>query len=113
MPGLGAEVDVRCGASGRHQERVACVQGEGGLVLDHHLHGAGEDVADLLAGVLVPAGLDAGGDLGEHLDDLASGDRGCVVLEFGALEFRGERIDRLVGRIRLPPARLLPRQRLP
>jgi hypothetical protein len=39
--------------SGWHQEGVAFVEGERGLVLDLHLDGAGEDVAGLLAEMLV------------------------------------------------------------
>src|SRR3954451_14346657 len=76
--------------SRRNEERVAGVQRQRGPVLDHHLHGSGEDVADLLTGMRVPARLDPGRDLGEHLDDLPAGDRGCAVLELGPLEFSGE-----------------------
>ena len=79
----------------RDQEPVAGVQGEGGLALDLHAHGPGDDVADLLAGVLMPARLDAGRDLGQHLDDLPAGDRGRRVLELGALELAGEVVARL------------------
>ena len=77
-----------------------------GFPSNHHLDRAGEDVADLLAGMLMPARLDTGGDLGEHLDDLASGNRGRGVLELGPLEFLGELVDRLLVRSiagRLPP----------
>src|ERR1700749_2105640 len=54
----------------RHQEAIPLVQGQRGLALDAHLDGAGEDVPDLLAGMLVPARLDAGWDLGQNLPDL-------------------------------------------
>jgi len=39
-----------CGA-GRHEEEATGAQGEGGLALDHHLDGPGEDVPDLLTGM--------------------------------------------------------------
>jgi hypothetical protein len=61
-----------------------CVQGEGGLALDPHLHCPGEDAPDLLSRMGVPARLHAGRDLSEHLHDLASGNRGWAVLELGA-----------------------------
>ena len=47
---------VRC--AGWHQERVASVQGEGRLPLDHHLHCPREDVPDFFTWMDVPAGLD-------------------------------------------------------
>ena len=65
---------------GRDEEGIARVQREGRTVLDPHLDGAGQDVPDFLTGVHVPAGLDAGRDLGEHLDDLAPGNGGRQVL---------------------------------
>jgi hypothetical protein len=66
-------------------------RGEGGLVSDHHRDGPGRDVADPLAGVGVPAGLDPGRNLGEHLHDLPSRDGGRAMLDLGALEPAGER----------------------
>jgi hypothetical protein len=58
-----------------------------------HLHGPGEDVADLFARMLVPARLDAGRDLGQHLHDLPAGNRRGLVLDLGALELARERVD--------------------
>jgi hypothetical protein len=46
------------------------VQNEDGLPLDHHLHRPGEDLADFLTRMHVPARLDAGWDLDTHLHDL-------------------------------------------
>ena len=48
-------------------------------------------------GMDVPAGLDAAGNLGEHLDDLPSGNRRCLVLELGPLEPGRECVGRLRG----------------
>jgi pimeloyl-ACP methyl ester carboxylesterase len=58
--------DEERGARGQEQRRSA---------LDHHPHRSRDDVPHLLARVDVPAGLDAGRDLGQHLNDLAAGDR--------------------------------------
>ena len=63
-----------CGVRGWHKERVASVQGEGSLPLDHHLHCPREDVSDFFTCMDVPAGLDAAGNLGEHLHDLSARD---------------------------------------
>src|SRR4051794_8916888 len=68
------------------------------LPLDLHLHRPGEDVSHLLAGMHVPARLDPGRDLGEHLDHLPAGDRQRAALELGALELAGKRVGRRVGR---------------
>jgi hypothetical protein len=37
----------------RDEEAVTDLQGERGGILDHHLHGPGEDVPDLLARMLI------------------------------------------------------------
>src|SRR5256886_16265030 len=95
-PRLGTNVQRVVRRAGWHEEGVTGVQGEGGLPLDHHLHRPGEDVANLLTRMHVPARLDAGWDLGEHLHDLPSGNRGWAVLELGALELPRERVDRLL-----------------
>src|SRR5450755_2656692 len=49
--------------TGRHEEGVTGMQGERRLPLDSHLHRPGEDVADLLTWMHVPARLDADWDL--------------------------------------------------
>jgi hypothetical protein len=83
---------------------IAGVQRERWLSLDPHLDGTGEDVADLFARVHVPARLDAGRDLREHLHDLAAGNRGGAALELGALERPRQRIGGSgVGRHDRPP----------
>ena len=51
---VGTDVEGVVRQPGRHEESVTGVQGEGGLVLDHHLDRPGHDVADLLAGMDVP-----------------------------------------------------------
>ena len=79
-----------CGVRGGMRNASPALQGQRGPVLDLHPHRPGDDVADLLAGVRVPAGRDAGRDLGEHLDDVPAGDRGGDVLDLGALERAGE-----------------------
>src|SRR3954453_3558269 len=88
--GAGAEVERVVWCARRDQERIAGAQRERVAPLDIHPHRAGEDVADLLAGMHVPARRDALRDLGEDLHDLPAGDRGCAVLELGALELAGE-----------------------
>ena len=47
----------------------------------------GDDEADLFAGMDVPARLDAARDLGDHLHDLAPGNRRRLVLDLRALSF--------------------------
>src|SRR3954447_400981 len=59
----------------RDEEALARVQEELGPP-DLHPHRPGDDVADLLAGMLMPPRLDPGGDLGERLHDLPAGDGG-------------------------------------
>src|SRR5947209_18785403 len=87
-PRLGTNVQCVVRRAGWYEERITGVQGEGGLPLDHYLHRPGEDIPDLLTRMHVPARLDARWDLGEHLHDLPSGNRGCTVLEFGRSEER-------------------------
>ena len=64
------------------------------MTLDLHPHRAREDVADLLAGMHVPSGLDAHGDLGQDLDDFTSGNRGISALQLCSLQHVGKRIRR-------------------
>ena len=73
MPGLGTDVECVVRGARRHEKRIAGPQGLRRPIVDHHLYGPGEDVTDLLAGVDVPARLDARRDLGEHLHDLPPG----------------------------------------
>ena len=72
--GPGADVPCVVGCTGWDEEAVTGVQGEVGPPLRWSSACPGEDVADLLTGMGVPAGLHAGGDFGEYLDDLPSGD---------------------------------------
>jgi hypothetical protein len=61
--------------AGRHEEPIAGVQSKSGLILDHHSHRAGKDVANLFPRMDVPSRLDTTRDLGEHLHYLASSNR--------------------------------------
>src|SRR4051794_31412132 len=95
LTGLRAYVQGVVGGAWGDEERIAGVQSEGRSSVEHHLNGPGDDVPDLLARVQVPARLDAGRDLGEHLDDLPPRNRRCAVLELGALELVGQGVQRL------------------
>jgi hypothetical protein len=53
---------------------------------------AGDDVADLFAGMGVPARRDPGRDLGADLDHLAARYRQGPALDLGPLECGGERV---------------------
>ena len=59
----------------RDEEAVAGMQDGGGTSLDLHLDIAGDDEADLFAGMNVPSGFDADRNLRLHLHDLAARDR--------------------------------------
>ena len=94
LSGAGAEVGGVVGHSGWDEEAVAGVEEERGLVLDLHLYGAGDDVADFFAGMGVPARGDPDGNLGADLDHFAAGDRQWAALDLGALECCRERVGR-------------------
>src|SRR3712207_6139771 len=53
---LGAEIQRVVRRAGRDQEPLARLQGQGVAAVDLHLDRPGDDVADLLAGMLMPAG---------------------------------------------------------
>src|SRR5690349_6674208 len=97
--GLGTEIERVVRRARRNQEPLAGVQRECVPAVDSHLDRPGDDVADLLAGMLMPPGLDAGRDLGERLDDLAAGDRGGSVLDLCPLELSGEVVAGLRRRV--------------
>ena len=93
---LGAEVERVVRRAGRHQERVAGVEGEGGPPLDHHL-------ARCRRGCIRPPLRDAGASptrrrRGSRSAPARSRGRGSRsrVLELGALELPGELVDRLI-----------------
>ena len=96
-PVSGPRSSALCGVRGGMRNGSPALQDQRRLILDHHLHGSGDDVADLLPRVDVPTGLDAGRDLGDHLHDLPAGYRGGPLLEDGALERGRERVGRLIG----------------
>src|SRR6266508_6310520 len=56
----------------RDEEAVAGMQDDGGTSLYLHLGIAGDDVADLFAGMDMPSGFDADRNLRLHLHDLAA-----------------------------------------
>src|SRR3954447_14438767 len=78
----------------RDEEAVPGVQHHGVAALDAQPHRPGEDVAHLLAGMGVPAGLDPLRDQGQHLHDLPSGHRERAALHLGALQRRGQAVGR-------------------
>jgi hypothetical protein len=90
--------DVECVVRGarRDEERIAGVEVQWGLITNHHLHCAGEDVADLFTGVNMPPGLDSAWDFGQHDDDFAPRDRGRPMLHLDAFELAGQLVGRLV-----------------
>ena len=81
--------------SRRDEETVAGAQDDGGTSLDLHLDLASDDVADLFAGMNVPSGLDACGNLRLHLHDLAAWDRRRRALDHTPDKLAGQIVARL------------------
>src|SRR3954451_22551818 len=94
---LRTEVERVVGSPRRDEEALARMQEELGPPGDLHPDRPGDDVADLLAGMLMPPRLDSGGYLGERLHDLPPGDGGRDVLDLRAGEPAREVVARLGG----------------
>lgn len=75
LPGLRTDIEGVVRKAGRHEEPIAGVQSESGLILDHHSHRAGKDVPNLFSRMDVPSRFDAARDFCEHLDDFTSSNR--------------------------------------